>query len=522
MPVLPEYLRPLLSQEPYPHPVSAVQLIETHVSWLFLTGVYAYKVKRPVRYPFIDLRSVARRAFFCEEELRLNRRFAPQLYLEVCRITVHDGRTRIGQGGEVVDYAVRMRQFDCAEELDRLLAAGKVDPRELEVFGRELAQRLATLPVAASPQEWGSPGEVRRLLLENISQCVQCFAPLGTQEELRTLSEPFQAMLPPLEALMASRRELGRIRECHGDLHSRNVVRYQGRLLAFDCMEFEPAFRWIDVAEEVAFLLMDLQAQHAPRHAHAFLSGFLAQSGDYAACRLLRPYAIHRALVRAKVAALEAVAASGAGEHALAASRHRDYLAEIRRLLEQVRPTLVLMSGLSGSGKTWLASQLAPVIGAVHLRSDVERKRLAGMAEPERSGSRLGQGLYSCESNARVMEHLQACTADVLEGGFNVIVDATFWQRSDRERFSRLAATHGVEIRLLHCHAPRAVLEARIRGRQQDGSDASEADLEVLASQESRREAIAPDEGFVVIDVDTTDADIVSKVRGLFQPPAAV
>jgi uncharacterized protein len=521
MPSLPEYLRPLLTRQPYPHPVGAVQLIETHVSWLFLTGEYAYKIKRPVRYPFIDLRSPGRRAFFCEEELRLNRRFAPELYLEVCRITVQDGLTQIGGEGSIVEYAVRMHQFEGREELDQLLAAGQVEPGELEEFGRDVSRRLATLPVARSPQGWGRPDLVRKLLQENIAQCMQCFASFGTQGEMQALSDPLKAMLLALDPVIESRRGQGRVRECHGDLHCRNVVRYQGRLLAFDCMEFEPAFRWIDVAEEVAFLLMDLHVQHAPRHAHAFLAGFLAQDGDFAACRLLRLYGIHRALVRAKVAALEATPTSSPDELARAASRHRGYLAEARRLLEVPHPTLVLMSGLSGSGKTWLARQLAPELEAVHLRSDVERKRIAGVAEQERSGSGIGQELYSRDFNAKVMERLLVCAADVLEGGFNIIVDATFGQRSDRERFCKLAAAHGVDIVLLHCRAPRMVLESRILGRQRAGGDASEADLAVLAWQESRREAITPEECMRVIDADTTESDIVSKILGMVRQPAA-
>jgi predicted kinase len=359
------------------------------------------------------------------------------------------------------------------------------------------------------------------LLLENVAQCLQCFASLGTQDELRALAEPFKAMLQPLEPLMAVRREQGRVQECHGDLHTRNVVRHHGRLLAFDCMEFEPAFRWIDVAEEIAFLLMDLRVQGAPRHAQAFLSGFLTQGGDYAACRLLRVYAIHRALVRAKVAALEAAATSDAATRVAATAKHRDYLEEIRRLLARQRPMLLLMSGLSGSGKTWLACQLAPLLGAVHLRSDVERKRLAGMAEQQKSGADIGQGIYSRAANERVVEHLLGCADDVLDGGFAVIVDATFGRRSDRGRFRQLAARHGVELRLIHCHAPGAVLESRIRGRQQAGLDASEADLAVLAWQQAHREAITVDEEMKVIDIDTTEGDLVSKIREKLSHSAA-
>jgi uncharacterized protein len=510
--VLPEYLQPLLAPDAYPHPVGAVRVIETHISWVILTGEFAYKVKRPVCYPFVDLRALARRALFCDQELRLGRRFAPELYLDVCRVAVRDGRTRIGGAGVVVEYAVRMRQFDGDDMLDRLLATGRVDVCELEKFGCDLASRQRSFPIASAPLEWGSPGRVCAQVLDNLAQCMQCAESLGTQAELRALSGPIRSMLRALDPWMTVRREQGRVREGHGDLHSRNVFRYQGRLIAFDCMEFEPAFRWIDVAEEVAFLVMDLHAQSAHLHAHAFLSGFLAQSGDYAACRLLPLYSIHRALVRAKVSALEAFGTTEAATRDAAVDRHRIFLNEARRQLAARPPMLVLMSGLSGSGKSWLASRLAPSLGAVHIRSDIERKRLAGLSELDQSGAGIGQGIYSQESNAALLAHLLQCAGDVLGGGYSVIVDATFGRRSDRERFRNLAATGHVDIRLIHCHAPARVLTARVLGRQHSRADASEADLAVLSWQELHREPITPEEGFSIVDADTTRDDIVAEV----------
>ncbi|HEY8510265.1 MAG TPA: AAA family ATPase [Steroidobacteraceae bacterium] len=491
---LPQHLQSLLQPEAYPHPVSAVQLVETHVSWVLLTGEFAYKIKRPVKYAFIDLSSRERRAFYCEEELRLNRRFARELYVDTCAITLADGKAKIGGEGEPIEHAVRMRQFDRADELDRLLAAGRITPEELDVFGRYLADIHESLPAAGEGDEWGSFRVVQRVLTSNIEECGELPAVAG-------LKEPLLTLLNAAEPVLGTRRREGRVRECHGDLHSGNVVRYGGRLIAFDCIEFEPAFRWIDVAEEVAFLVADLQARGFRTHAHAFRTGYLARSGDYGMCRVFPIYAAHRALVRAKVTSL-----------AHQEERHQAYANTARDWLTPKKPVLLLMYGLSGCGKTWLAERLASHIDAIHLRSDVERKRLAGIAEQARSGSGLQEGLYARSVSAQVYERLAQCARDALAGGFNVIVDATFQRRDDRARFRELAAEAGIPVRVIHCRAPAHVLEQRIIERARKGKDASEADLSVLQWQREHFEAFDMGENIPAIDADTTDPDVLAKV----------
>lgn len=504
---LPQRLTPLLSQRAYPHPVDAVQLVQTHISWILLTGEFAYKIKRPVCYAFIDLRSAERRAFYCAEEIRLNRRFAPELYLKVCDIAIADGEVRIGGPGEVIERAVMMRQFRREEELDTLLAAGRIEPAELETFGRGLADMHARLPVATQAQPWGGPAAIRRIVLDNLEQCIDAAAMFNVGRDVQALRESLEGRLAAGAPWMLVRLASARVRECHGDLHSRNIVRYESRLIPFDCMEFEPAFRWIDVADEIGFLLADLDVQNCPLHAGAFLNGYLAKSGDYQACRLLSLYKAHRSLIRAKVSA---VSAADAEPSALEAARALcvSYIECARVALAPKHPMLILMSGLSGSGKTWLASRLAPPLGAVHLRSDVERKRLAGLAELAHSGSAIEQGLYSREASAHLYEQLAHHAEDVVAGGWTVIVDATFGRRADRARFRELASRLGVELRLIQCRASPEALRARIASRQRAGTDASEADMAVLQWQKGNFETYSLDEGLVVIDV-ASDNDVV-------------
>jgi hypothetical protein len=510
---LPDILSALMTPQAYPHAVRDVQLVETHMSWVLLTGEFAYKIKKPVCYSFVDLRSAERRAFYCSEELRLNRRFARNLYIEVCAITASRGRASVAGQGRTIEHAVRMRQFEGTQELDRLLADGGIEPPELGTFGEDLAIIHEGLPVAEAPEAPGRPEGSRKVLLENLEQCLQGAALVGSDAAMRALRQPYAARVAEADDRFEERWQQGRVRECHGDLHSRNIVRYGGRLIGFDCTEFDPSFRWIDVADDVAFLMMDLEARDFPLHAHAFRSGYLARSGDFAVCRMLRLYQTHRALVRAKVTALEAAGAREGSARESALEQHRAYLRYAERQLMAQQPMLLLMFGLSGSGKTWLAERLAPPLDAVHIRSDVERKRLAGLAQGQRTRSDLEQGLYSPGMSAHAYQRLLACADEALAGGYTAIVDAAFHRRGDRADFLALARRHGAAARLIHCRAPRTALQARLEARARAGTDASEADLPVLEWQEANCERLLESEGFDVVDADTTSSDVVRDVR---------
>lgn len=505
---LPEHLRGLLRPAAYPHPVAAIKLVQTHMSWVLLTGEFAYKLKRPVHYPFVDFSTIERREFSCREEMRLNRRFAAELYLDVCAITDANGAAQVGGDGAVIEHAVKMLQFERAAELDQLLAAQAIVPRELEGFGRQLVTIHAGLPRVAPTDPWGLPQNVRAIILKNVDDCATAAARLGWQSDLEDLRAPLVARLSSLADCMAARRAAGWIRECHGDLHSGNIVRRGARLVAFDCMEFEPAFRWIDVADEVAFLMSDVAARGCALHAHSFLGGYLAQGGDYQACRLLRAYQAHRALVRGKIAALYAADARDPELEGLCATfvRLANYAASV---LSPPRPRLLLTFGLSGAGKTWLARQLAEHLGAIHMRSDVERKRLAGLAEKARSSSALAQDLYSASATAEVYAKLRRDAAEVLTGGYDVIVDAAFGRRKDRAEFRQLAERLGVPIALINCHAPQEILRARLRARRSKEGDASEADERVLEWQIEHHDALDADEDVRTISVDTTNSAAV-------------
>lgn len=508
---LPPGLAGLLDPVAYSHPVTAIEVVQTPISWVLMTGEWAYKVKRPVHLPFADFRLLEHRHFLCREELRLNQRFAPDLYRDVCTIHMQAGRLRVNGAGEIVEYAVRMRQFPGGEQLDRLLASGAGEPALLRQFGAALAGIHARLPVAAAHETWGDSTQISTVILANLDELHVAASRIGNVEDPAPLGATMQARLAASRNLMAQRKAAGCVRECHGDLHMRNIVRREGRLVAFDCLEFEPSFRWIDVADEIAFLHMDLEAGAYPFHANAFLNGYLAASGDYEACGLLDVYAAHRSLVRAKVAALQGQEASDHGGRAALRVRYAAYLREARSALGARKAMLILMYGLSGSGKTWLATQLALRLGAVHIRSDVERKRLAGLSELGDSASGLGQGLYSDEQSSALYRYLAECASHALEGGRHALVDATFLRRVDRNLL-RAAVRDGSPVVLVACHAPKDVLLRRAEQRRRSARDASEADAAVIAYQEQHAQALEAEEAMAVINADTTRPDVVGEV----------
>ena len=294
----------LLLPAVFPHHVTRLQTRETHISWVLLTGPFAYKIKKSVKFPFIDTTSLAKRRELCELELRLNRRFAPDIYVDVVAITREPAGLRIGGQGKIIEYAVRMKQFDESEELCSLLDRGAVDNSEIVDLAQRLAEFHGSAPIAVASADFKHTNALRDAVLGNLATLISHLNGIAGLTDLGRLSDWTHDFLHESIVHFRQREECGFIRECHGDLHARNVVRWQGQLLPFDCLEFDPALRWIDVMNDAAFLVMDLISHGRANLAYSFLNRYLETSGDYAGVRLLPFYAIYRALVRAMVDAL--------------------------------------------------------------------------------------------------------------------------------------------------------------------------------------------------------------------------
>ncbi|MFN2309402.1 MAG: AAA family ATPase [Gammaproteobacteria bacterium] len=502
----------------FPHPVERFQVIETHISWVLLTGPYAYKIKKPVNLGFLDFSTLEKRRFYCHEELRLNRRLAPALYEAVVSITGQADDPRLDGTGEVIEYAVRMRQFPDDARLDQVCARGALSATHIDQIADTLAGFHRTAPRAGLESVFGTAASIGDRMLQNFEQIdANC-----EQAEIHARLEPLRGwtltQVRELHDDFELRRREGWIRECHGDLHLANMALSDDRVVIFDCLEFAEDLRWIDPLSEAAFLYMDLEQRgHAPL-ARRFLSQYLEAANDYQALSLLRPYLAYRALVRAKVAAIAAHQhPKQTGQHGAALAALHAYLDQAEHYTQPVgKVPMIVLRGLSGAGKSRLAMRLVETLGAVRLRSDVERRRLLGLSPEQATHSGVAQDAYSPEITEKTYRRLQALAYPILDAGLPVIIDATCLRRAQRTCMRRFAELAGMPFVLLDIQAPEAVLRERIRHRSSHGHDVSEATLAVLDHQLSVEEPLGEDERREAITVDSSrDVDVAALGRAI-------
>jgi aminoglycoside phosphotransferase family enzyme/predicted kinase len=486
----------LAGPEAWPGAARDLRLIQTHISSVLLVDGDAYKLKKPLDLGFLDYSTLDKRRHYCEEELRLNRRLAPDIYLDVVPVCGTPEHPVIGAGGEVIEWAVHMRRFDPTDVLAE--CPGRLSAELVEQLAADIASFHQGATVA--PAEFGSMAHVAGPMRDNIAQIrARRSMERGRLDEL---SQWLEQRLEACAELIEQRRQQGRIRECHGDLHLNNIVLIDGRPVIFDGIEFSPELRYIDVYADLAFLTMDLARLGRDDLARRLLDRYLQQTGDYTGLPLLRLYEVYRAMVRAKVAAIHAA------ERNLSADERERIVAELRRYLRVAaclsrpcRRGLVITHGVSGSGKSTVVDELLAALPAVRLRSDVERKRLAGLAADARSGSGVGTDLYSREMTDRTYARLAELAGSVIAAGFTAVVDATFLEADRRRQFADLAGQLAVPFVIIDCDAPETVLRQRVAQRHSAAIDASEAGLAVLARQLQSREPLSAAEQALALAV---------------------
>ncbi len=519
-------VRQLQSQpQAFGHAAEAVECIETHISWLLLAGDFVYKFKKPLKLDFLDFSTTALRRAACLEELRINRRTAPDLYLGLVAVQQQHGALRVlpaDQAPAGAEPAVRMRRFAQDMLLSHVLEQQRLQPAHIDALARHVAQFQGGAAVAQPGQGFGDAHAVCSL----VHDCLQA---LQSQEEAGDCAQP--SPLPRLAQWCAAqgaalapvfdaRLHAGRVRECHGDLHLANLVLTDAGPQLFDAIEFNPALRWIDCVADIAFLVMDLEARGRSDLAWRFLNAWLEHTGDYDGLRVLRYYCVYRALVRARVAGMRRAQAGGAAWAASALERQR-YLELAARSIQPQPAALWLAHGFSGAGKSTQSQGLIEQRGVVRVRADVERKRLFGLLA-HASSAVVSGGIYTREASQRTHDRLAQVARTALGAGYTVLVDATFLNAALRARFIALADALQAPCRILSFEAPLDVLRARVQARQQAGGDASEAGLEVLESQWAAARPLSAQEEARTVHVDTTrpvDWDVLLPREEVTEPP---
>ena len=489
----------------YDHPVGEIELHETHISWILLTGDYAYKIKKPVDFgSFLDFSTLQKRHALCEQEVRLNRRLAPSLYLDVIPISGTPEAPLLDDDSAPFEYAVKMRQFSNRHLFSSLQAEGALSMELLDDLVDQLVDFHEQVDRAGATCHHGWGDSTREIMAREFSLIGERLPSPEDRTRLEALQERVNEMEARLAPVFAERHREGFVRETHGDLHLGNAVRHQGRALLFDGIEFNDALRWNDVGCDLAFLLMDLEARGELMLARHALNRYLELCGDYALVRVLNYYKIYRALVRAKVAMLRHAEPGLPGDERTAVwAEYQRYLSLAEGYSEFRFPYLLIGVGVSGSGKSRFTGEMVRRLGGVRLRSDVERKRLYGFS-PQADSRQGGVDIYTPQATERTYQRLAHLSGILFEAGLSVCVDATCLKQAQRDLLADQAEARGLAVMIISFEADEATLRARIEKRARLGEDPSEASLAVLERQLAHFEPFSDEERRHLVHLDTT------------------
>lgn len=527
-----ELIRSLMRRSLYDHSVSSFTLIETHISWIILAGEYAYKIKKACDLGFLDFSTLQQRQYYCNEELRLNRRLAAPIYLGVVPITGTVKQPVLCGEGEAIEYAVKMVQFPQNAQLDRLLTLGKLENRHIDTFAHVIAGFHSKADFAPDDTHFGGADHVRQDITRVIAKIRQQSVAAHYAEPIDALEQWCQCACTKLTPVFEQRKRDGFVRECHGDMHLRNLVWFNEQPLAFDCLEFDPELRWIDCLSEIAFVVMDLDNRKQQRLANRFLNAYLEQTGDYGGLPVFRFYLVYRALVRAMVDSIRIGQTDiSRNEKNAATQEFNGYLQLALSYCQPSTPVLIVTHGPSASGKSTFTQPLLEQTGAIRIRSDVERKRLFGLfglrhARRKKTGNKetgvtipnedetpTTETLYSRAATVQTYALLKDLANSILDSGFSVIVDAVFLHYDERAAFMALARQKHLPYVILVFTTDPDTLRQRIRQRRNDVSD---ADLAVLEMQLKQLKPLQPDERQYQVIVDTeSDCDISALVEDI-------
>jgi aminoglycoside phosphotransferase family enzyme/predicted kinase len=510
------FIQNLLSSKFYDHPTPQLKVIETHVSWVILTGKYAYKIKKPVDFGFLDFSTLEKRKYYCEEELRLGQQFASEIYLSVIPITGTHEQPQVNGSGPILEYAIKMREFPQEDLFSVLLKQGRLTENIIDQLGELIAEFHKKTPVAPKESRFGLPNEVHAPTKQNFEQIAPLLTDPADIQQLKRLETWADQQFTQHQTLLQERKTHGFIRDCHGDLHLANIILYQNKPLLFDRLEFNEDLRWTDVIADLAFLVMDLTEKKQIGLANQLVNTYLHYTEDYQGLALLPYYLAYRAVVRAKIALFRLK------QEGLAQKEKEeiqgDYYNFIKLAEFYTLPTksyLIITHGFSGSGKTTAAKKCVSYCGAIQINSDIIRKRLFNIPLQGDSNSNLNSGIYTAEATEETYKKLGALAKIIIKAGYTALVDATFLHASQRTSFYMLAKQLEVPFYILHCQTNELETEQRIKNRLNDSTRISEADLTIVANQRKTADSLTEQEKkhtLVIKDKQTSVKNILEKI----------
>ena len=497
---LPPLIQQMLQPEFYPHPVnSPIQLCQTHISYIFLTGDFAYKIKKSVNLDFLDYSTLEKRHYFCQQELQMNRKLAPQIYLEVLPIVQTANQFIFGDSSDqIVEYALKMRQFPQADLLIHRFKQDKLSLPQMEELGKVVADFHLNAPTNPEILEYGQIDKVRHSIDQNFEQTKKYIGVLQTQKQYEETKQFNQYFFAERQGLFSQRIQNQWIRECHGDLHLKNICIFADKITLFDRIEFNQEFRYVDVMYDVAFLVMDLEARGRIDLSYQFLNTYIEMTGDWEGLQILPFYLSRQAYVRAKVNSIlldEATISDEDKTEIIQDAKHYYQLAW--QYTQRHSGGLIMMSGLSGSGKSTIARKLSQKIGAIQIRTDAVRKHLGGIPLYETGGDKL----YTSEMTQKTYHRLLELGILLVKAGFWVILDGKYDQIKLRKTVIESCNNQNIPLHILDCFAPSEVLRSRLQNRQGDITDAT---VDLLASQQQSAEPITSEEQPYVTTINTT------------------
>jgi uncharacterized protein len=489
----------------YPDNPNDVKIIETHISIISLTGVYAYKFKKPVDFGFLDYTTLAKRKYYCEEELRRNKKSGKFLYNKVVTLNKDGSNYAINGSGEIIDYAVQMREFPQEYIMKEVLKRGELTDFQLTVLGDMLAKHYKTAETNKYIASFGDFNHIKESIDENFEQILKKVGKVISKKRYDFIVEKTNDFLEEHKDLFEKRRKEGYVRELHGDLHSGNIVLWE-RVHIFDAIEFNERFKYMDIISDFSFLLMDLDHYDAEIHAKKLLDRYIQKSKDYDALKLVNFYKCYRAFVRGKVLSFmhNKEKAQEYFNQAYAYASMMEY-----RYPDFKKPTLIMVAGLSGSGKTYCARQLRQFFGIEHLNTDKIRKEFF---KHDPHVHRFNNGLYSSQNRKIVYERMYGRIETLLSQGSSCIVDATFLEKYMRTRMYDIRKKYAAQIILIHPKTSENKVREHLEKRKNNKGSVSDADWTVYLKQKQSFKGFDADDRKYLIEVAAEVPGWVEKV----------